>query len=404
MNLRRTRVRLPILALVSVLVLAGTGMVGVASTSAASSGLVGYWALDDLVGSTSAVDSSGNGNNAACGGVAYIGSGQNRFADCPSFGAPGLVGTSAGFDGSDDFLYVGNIIPDSFTVAAWIKTTDSGGGWGPAYSGHGIIWSDVGGGANDMIPMAVVNGNLAFGTGENCPYYSYDTLTSTVPINTGQWVHVAVTRDEATGTKQIFINGKLNATNGNGGNCPLNANPIIAFGSNPLDYRFLNGQMDEVYFYNRVLSPSEILSFTIVPFAAFTPKLEIADAQAFEVKGPFTLGATSDGIHPVTEDVTLQIGTFSLTIPAGSFRVSPARSEEEHHHKKGKPRAQFEFEGVIDGVSLEAKLTQTGTNTFEFKAEGQNANLSGVGNPVPVGLTIGNDGGSVAVTTETESE
>ncbi len=100
MNLRRTRVRLPILALVSVLVLAGTGMVGVASTSAASSGLVGYWALDDLVGSTSAVDSSGNGNNAACGGVAYIGSGQNRFADCPSFGAPGLVGTSAGFDGS----------------------------------------------------------------------------------------------------------------------------------------------------------------------------------------------------------------------------------------------------------------------------------------------------------------
>lgn len=395
MNPRTTRVRLQILALVSVLVLAGTGIIGVASTSAASNGLVGYWALDDPAGSTSAVDSSGNDNNAACGGVTYIGSFQNRFADCPTFGAPGKVGTSAGFDGSDDFLYVGNIIPDSFTVAAWIKTTDNGGGGGPAYTGHGIIWSDVGGGANDMIPMAVVNGNLAFGTGENCPY-SYDTLTSTVPINTGQWVHVAVTRDEATGTKQIYINGKLNATNGNGGNCPLNANSIIAFGANPLDGRFFNGQMDEVYFYNRVLSPSEILSFTIVPFAAFAPKLEIEDARAFEVKGPFSLGATSDGIHPVTEDVTLHIGPVALTIPAGSFRVG------EPHHKKGGPLAQFKFEGVIDGVSLEAKITQTGSNAYEFKAEGQGANLSGVGNPVTVGLTIGNDGGSVAVTLKSE--
>ena len=55
----------------------------------------------------------------------------------------------------------------------------------------------------------------------------------------------------------------------------------------------------------------------------------------------FTLGTSSNGVAPLTEAVTVQVGTFSTTIPAGSFTL-----------KKGR----FTFEGVINGVRLEAVL------------------------------------------------
>ncbi len=130
-----------------------------------------------------------------------------------------------------------------------------------------------------------------------------------------------------------------------------------------------------------------------VPFAAFTAKVEIelgplANDDAFKVKANFTLDAGSDGIDPLTEDVSFQIGTFSTIIPAGSFEVD----------KKGR----FKFEGVIGGVSIQAKITPLGATSFEFKVEGQGADLTGTVNPVTLGLTIGGDGGSTTVTAEFE--
>jgi hypothetical protein len=133
--------------------------------------------------------------------------------------------------------------------------------------------------------------------------------------------------------------------------------------------------------------------FGQVPFAAFDAKVEIglgplANDDEFEVKATFTLGAGSDGIDPLTEDVSFQVGTFSTTIPAGSFKQD----------KKGR----FKFEGVIDGVALEAVIQPLGGDTYEFKAEGANADLTGTVNPVTVALTIGDDGGSTTVEAEFE--
>lgn len=131
-----------------------------------------------------------------------------------------------------------------------------------------------------------------------------------------------------------------------------------------------------------------------VSFAAFDPKVEItlgplANDDKFEVKATLILGTSSNGIAPLTEAVTIQVGSFSTTIPAGSFKFKPATLK--------KP-AQFTFEGIIDGVKLEAKITPLGANSFDLKAKGQGLNLTGTVNPVTVGLTIGNDQGSAAVT------
>lgn len=129
-----------------------------------------------------------------------------------------------------------------------------------------------------------------------------------------------------------------------------------------------------------------------VPFAAFDAKVEIELAEnEFEVKATLTLGAASDGINPLTEDVILQIGTFSTTIPAGSFVLDNSG-----------PLGEVEFEGVIGGVMLDLKIRALGGGMFELKAEGEGADLTGTVNPVTVGLTIGDDGGSTEVTAEFE--
>jgi hypothetical protein len=92
----------------------------------------------------------------------------------------------------------------------------------------------------------------------------------------------------------------------------------------------------------------------------------------------------SNGINPVAEPVTLQVGTYTTIIPAGSFAK----------HKNG----SFSFAGVIGGVSLDPLIKPTGTLRYEFNAKGQGASLTGTTNPVAVALTIGDDSGTTSVT------
>ena len=127
-----------------------------------------------------------------------------------------------------------------------------------------------------------------------------------------------------------------------------------------------------------------------VPFRAFkVAKLDIelrsaARSDSFDLKSEFSLmGTASESIHPDVEPVKLQVGPFIATIPAGSFRKSRVGS--------------YTYEGVIDGVRLEAKIEMTGTLRYAFDAEVRGASLSGTTNPVQVSLGIGDDAGLTSV-------
>lgn len=114
-----------------------------------------------------------------------------------------------------------------------------------------------------------------------------------------------------------------------------------------------------------------------VPFGAFSAELAIAfghapNQDALGLLSSFTLGSTSDGIDPVAEVVTLQVGTFTTTIPPGSFTKSPSGT--------------YTFIGTINGVSLEAVIWPTGSKQFALEAAAMNANLTGTMNPVKVTL------------------
>ena len=135
------------------------------------------------------------------------------------------------------------------------------------------------------------------------------------------------------------------------------------------------------------LSPFVIVEPAVVPFASLTARVRVeAEEREFEVKGTFTPGAGSDGIRPLTEEVTLQVGSFTATIPAGSFR------------RDG--RDKFKFKGIVGGVRLEVKIEREGKG-FEFKAEGKGAQV-GRANPVTLRFAVGNDAGSASVRVRVE--
>ena len=128
-----------------------------------------------------------------------------------------------------------------------------------------------------------------------------------------------------------------------------------------------------------------------MPFAAFSanardPFRHGANTDALKLQSSFTLGSASNGINPVAEPVTLQIGTFATTIPPGSF-TGTQRVWAVHF------RTVRSWRAPARGGS-----TPTGTKRYAFQAAAQNANLTGTVNPVPVTLTIGDDSGTTSVT------
>jgi YVTN family beta-propeller protein len=120
-----------------------------------------------------------------------------------------------------------------------------------------------------------------------------------------------------------------------------------------------------------------------VPFLAFNAVLNIdfgtaPNTDAFTLGTGFILSSTAPVFNPLTQAVTMHIGTFVVTIPAGSFKMNNA--------------GEFIFLGVINGVTLQAVIKSTGTLRYTFEAVAQHATLTGTQNAVYVTLAIG--GGS----------
>jgi hypothetical protein len=107
-------------------------------------------------------------------------------------------GNALHFDGTDDFVNITRRISGDFTIEFWVKTTQVGGGTSGSshwYFGRGIVDAELGGQTTDF-GVTLVQNKLAFGIGS-----TDKTIWSTSDINTGNWVHVAVTRTSSTGLR-----------------------------------------------------------------------------------------------------------------------------------------------------------------------------------------------------------
>lgn len=157
---------------------------------------VAYYRFAEPSG-TVAVDTSGNGNPGA-----YIDVQLNQWS------APNL-GRSGRFDGLGSFVSTDRTVSTGFTLEMWVRTTSSSPGGSAAYEGDGLLWSDVGGGANDFV-MGYLNNSLSFFTGD-----ANVSVNATQPLNDGRWHHLVSTRRLGSGVED-YIDGVLVVTGATG--------------------------------------------------------------------------------------------------------------------------------------------------------------------------------------------
>jgi hypothetical protein len=210
-------------------------------------------------------------------------------------------------------------------------------------------------------------------------------------INDGAFHHVAAVRDTAAGHWFLYVDG-VQFVGPSATNATFNIAEKLQIGRYVFGSELWQGVLDEVAIYSRALSASEIQAiknFNPVPFATFDPTVRIllgsgTNDDTFNLTATFTLGATRDSIFPLTEDVVLQVGVFSIVIPAGSFQADR--------------QGRFTFDGVIGGVTLEVLIMPVGRASFKLSARGEGANLAGSALPLDLGLTVCNNGSTVSLT------
>jgi len=157
------------------------------------------------------------------------------------------------FDGIDDYIEIPQLISTDLTIMAWIKTSTPGPDGATGRDGSGLFWSDYAGGGDHFL-VSVLGTKLAFETGPG----GNPNTASNRDIVTGEWIHIAITRAESTKDVKFFIDGAADAIGNHSGDTNVGSNPLIAIGANLLDSRYFTGLIDEVSFYDRVLTQAEI--------------------------------------------------------------------------------------------------------------------------------------------------
>ncbi len=182
-------------------------------------------------------DSSGNGFN-------------GTLFNSPTFVA-GHIGQAINLNGTNNYVQIPRSIQDSFTIAFWVKTTQTGGTGTHWWSGRGLVDGEVANVANDF-GVSLVGAQAAFGVGN-----PDTTIKSTSNINNGAWHRVAVTRNSTTGVMILYFDGVQQSTT-TGPTGTKNAPANLRIGSLQTNINFFAGQIDEVRLYNVVLTAAQV--------------------------------------------------------------------------------------------------------------------------------------------------
>jgi hypothetical protein len=149
-------------------------------------------------------------------------------------------------------------ISDDFTYCAWINTVNSGYG-DNHYNLMYIVSTETGDLNNDFGFGLDSEGYLAYGDGA---YGESDiTIHSNQPVNTGTWTFVAVTREKATGSVVLYINGYPDASGTcNVGNTLSTAEYVLIGAEADFPGFTFGGNIGAILGNTSVLTPEDILN------------------------------------------------------------------------------------------------------------------------------------------------
>ncbi len=179
-------------------------------------------------------------------------------------GADGVAGGAYTFDGENDSVRLPRPVADDFTVSLWFRTRDRApGGVQFEWAKGSALVDSAAQGVGFGLSM-VGDGYLVAGVSEKTDDSPERTSVSSGPgYNDGNWRHAAFTRDGDSGALALFVDGvQAGEAQGNGND--LGQVPFLDLGRRGAGGHFA-GSMDEVRFYDRVLSPREILGLAIDP-------------------------------------------------------------------------------------------------------------------------------------------
>ncbi len=244
--------------------------------AADADGLVAWYRLDETSGTVANDSTVASANDGTL--VASPVWGTGKFANGLTFS-------------TNNYATLPNKVGNDFSIAFWMKTTQqftfNNGNTNNAYEGKVIINADSPGNNTDFMIAGTRTGNsgarvhrITVMTGVSTTVGAIQ-IQGTTSVNTGLWVHVAVTRAKTGGQVKLYINGALQTT-ATGSTATLNSNSVITLGATQGDAtRSYNGSLDEVRFYTKVLSQAEITALQSAPPGPPDPTLT-APNTAFE--------------------------------------------------------------------------------------------------------------------------
>ena len=213
-----------------------SGMVEVKVSDALLNGLVGWWKFDETNG-TVAYDSSGNGND-------------GNLTGGPTW-STGKIGGALSFDGSDDFVDLGNSSDIALTLnkslSMWLKPTAFGSRRNPynrSYGGTGTLTIETDGSISYFYGTAGRDAD---------PYGTYRPLGG---LTLNSWMHYCLVRNLSSMKVYLYLDGNLDKE--------ITAIHSTAVASS--DNAFIgkgyasnyHGLIDDVRIYDRALSAEEV--------------------------------------------------------------------------------------------------------------------------------------------------
>ncbi|MDQ0933622.1 LamG-like jellyroll fold domain-containing protein [Streptomyces turgidiscabies] len=215
---------------------------------ALGTGAAGYYQLDEGSGQTFSNVLGNTADGYQEGHTTWAGSGK-------------VGGDSLAFDGSAGTL---GVIPasvidtgQSYSAGAWVKLNSVSGG---NQTFAGLVGFKV-----SPFYLQLSGGKFTFVTrAADTNNSTATTVTATSSASTGTWYHVLGVYDSGAQTISLYVNGTLQGSASFSSPWTARGATVIGAGTynqGPVD--FTNGQIDNVHFYNRVLSTSEIQTLAV---------------------------------------------------------------------------------------------------------------------------------------------
>jgi RHS repeat-associated protein len=273
--------------------------------------LMAYWNIEGVTGTT--VPDAATGDVTA---------NDATLMNGPTIQSSGAEGSSISFDGVDDY----STVPDnteikqngSFTVSAWVNPSAVITSRTQYILRKAISLSDfdyafttttTAGTATPTPPANVdVSGKLVFSVGDLTP----NTVVGPIlPTNT--WTMVTGVYDASAGELRLYLNGTLAAVEKVTGTVSMGTG-ALTFGG-PAPYQF-KGSLDEIRFYNRALTDTEIQQ--IFP-ASGTPTAQPSGTPSPTANATFTPTATA---LPMSAQQWGTGNDGSLVVSSGTFNLN----------------------------------------------------------------------------------